>query len=140
MADDPIEHILDEFFQRNGWDHASSGLDLDGLVKLHRRSRGRSEACVCGEAYPCRTVALVIEVDRLRDGIRRFLADEDTHEPGPYVKDGNWHTGPCVEGGSRMEDVYPDGFQICADEDCGAYWPCPTAELAALLGDRTETT
>lgn len=70
----------------------------------------------------------------LERAVREFLQEHDTHEPGPYVKDGNWHTGPCVEGGPRLEDEYPDGFQVCADEDCGEYWPCSFERLRRALG------
>lgn len=69
------------------------------------------------------------ELNRVRQSVWAFLDHQDVHEPGEFVKDGNWHYGPCVEGGPRMEDVYPDGFQVCADEDCGEYWPCSVEEL-----------
>lgn len=72
-------------------------------------------------------------IAELEAGIRKFIECEDEHKPGPYIKDGNWHPGPCVPGGPRMEDIHPDGFQVCADEDCGLYWPCHIAELAELL-------
>lgn len=77
--------------------------------------------------------SLRARVAELEQAIRTFVTSEDTHEPGPFVKDGNWHTGPCVEGGPRMEDVYPDGFQVCADEECFAYWPCDVERLRRVL-------
>lgn len=69
------------------------------------------------------------ELDHVRKVVWTFLDHQDVHEPGEFVKDGNWHYGPCVEGGPRMEDRFPDGFQICADEDCGEYWPCSVEQL-----------
>lgn len=48
--------------------------DLDRIVRLHRRSRGRSEACVCGEAYPCSTVGLVVTVREQSERIAELEA------------------------------------------------------------------
>lgn len=69
------------------------------------------------------------ELEAVRRAVWVFLDYQDVHEPGPILKDGNWHYGPCVPGGPRMENLYPNGFQFCADEDCGEYWPCSVEEL-----------
>jgi len=60
-------------------------------------------------------------LEELEEAVFQFLHYEDTHKPGTYVKDGNWL--PSVR------NIYPKGFQICADEDCKMYWPCPVERL-----------
>lgn len=109
--------------------------DIDFTVELMQACRERER----DQARSERDAALNRAVE-LEQAIREFVASEDTHEPGPFVKDGNWHPGPCVEGGPRMEDVYPDGFQVCADEECFAYWPCDVERLRRVLDghDRQE--
>lgn len=57
----------------------------------------------------------------LEEAVKEFLDYEDTHKPGPFVKDGNW--SPSIR------NIYPKGFQVCADEDCMLYWPCPVEKL-----------
>lgn len=60
---------------------------------------------------------LANENKRLRAAVQALLDYEDTHAPGEFI----------------LGDVVIPGktnlVQICADEDCQLYWPCPVEEL-----------
>ena len=71
---------------------------IDAIAAPRQTDYDSVGSCVCGESYPCSTLALVAEVVRLTDGIRS-IADRRCLCDGHSI---NRHGGPCCGvGGGR---------------------------------------
>lgn len=67
----------------------------------------------------------MLEFAAVYSAVQEFLDYMDTHVPGQFINDVN---------------AGPDPVQLCADDDCLLYWPCPVETLRRAVGTvRSET-